>query len=314
MEAVVEVQDLVKRYRKAERNAVDGVSFRVEPGSFFALLGPNGAGKTTTISILTTMLRPTAGKVRVAGLDVAADPDAVRDELGIIFQKPSLDQNLTAEENVRLHAVLYGLYPMRPSWRLMPAAYRQQVDELAEILGIAGEMRQPVRTFSGGMKRKLEIVRSLIHQPRLLFLDEPTTGLDPASRRSLWAYLREVRSRGGTTVFLTTHYLDEAEDADRICVINHGRVVSAGTPGEIKTDLVEDYVQVDARDRGALAEELARLGARFTVDSEGGGFRVSVLGEAIHPLLRAIETPLTKVRTHVPTLEEAYLEILERSA
>ncbi|MCB0217316.1 MAG: ABC transporter ATP-binding protein [Caldilineae bacterium] len=313
MEPVIQVSELVKRYRKAERNAVDGVSFAVEPGSFFALLGPNGAGKTTTISVLTTTLRPTSGQLRVAGHDLLREPDAVRRQLGIIFQKPSLDLNLTAEENVRLHAVLYGLYPMRPAYRLMPAGYRAQVQHLAEVLGIAGEMSQPVRTFSGGMRRKLEIVRSLIHEPRVLFLDEPTTGLDPASRRDLWAYLKAVRQRGGTTVFLTTHYIEEAEAADRICVIHRGRVVSLGSTDEVKADLVEDYVSIDAEDGAALAAELEGLGARFAPDPELGGFRVAVKGAGIHPLLAAVRTPLTRVRTHTPTLEEAYLEILERS-
>ncbi len=313
MEPVIQVEDLVKRYRKAERKAVDGVSFEVSPGSFFALLGPNGAGKTTTISILTTTLRPSSGRVLVAGQDVVRDPGAVRRQLGIIFQKPSLDMNLTAEENVRFHAVLYGLHPMRPVYWMMPADYRQQVERLAEILGLEDAMHQPVKTFSGGMKRKLEIVRSLIHQPRVLFLDEPTTGLDPASRRSLWAYLKEVRQRGGTTVFLTTHYLEEAEDADRICVIHQGRVVSLGTPEEVKADLVEDYVAIDAADREALEAELQVMDAQFTREPDNGGFRVSVSGRGIHPLLRAIETPLERVRTHTPSLEEAYLEILERN-
>src|SRR5947209_3731197 len=215
----VEVDDLVKRYRKAKVNAVDGISLRVEAGEFFALLGPNGAGKTTTISILTTTLLPTSGHVLIDGHDVARHPNKVRQEVGIIFQKPSLDLNLTAEQNIRLHAVLYGLYPWRPAWRLMPAAYRRQVAELDETFGLAGVLGRPVRALSGGTRRKLEILRALLHQPRVLFLDEPTTGLDPHSRRGLWAYLRQVRAARATTIFLTTHYLAEAEDADAICVL-----------------------------------------------------------------------------------------------
>jgi ABC-2 type transport system ATP-binding protein len=310
MPAIIEVDALTKRYRKAEANAVDGISLAVAPGEFFALLGPNGAGKTTTLSILTTILAPTSGSVRVGGHDVSADAAAVRRQIGIIFQQPSLDLNLTAEENVRLHAVLYGLFPMRPSYRLMPAAYRTRVGELAEVVGIAGDIFKPVKTFSGGMKRKLEIVRSLIHQPRVLFLDEPTTGLDPASRRSVWQYLRGVREATGTTVFLTTHYLEEAEDADTVCVINHGRIVSLGTPAGVKADLVEDYVVLDASDRPALCGDLTRLGLPCAGD---GPFKVTVAPAEVHRLLRAIETPLSVVRTHTPSLEEAYLEILERS-
>lgn len=313
MPPIVQVEQLVKRYRKAEKNAVDGVSFEVAPDSFFALLGPNGAGKTTAISILTTTLTPTSGRVTVAGHDVVQDPDAVRRQLGIIFQKPSLDLNLSAEENVRLHAVLYGLYPWRPFFRMMPADYRRQVDELAAVVGLTSpEMGQAVRTFSGGMKRKLEIVRSLIHRPRVLFLDEPTTGLDPASRRGLWEYLGQVRAAGGTTVFLTTHYLEEAEDADQICILNHGRVVSMGTAEAIKGDLVQNWVRLDAADRGALSAELTARGWAHEQDEEG--LTVPVEATGVHALLRSIDTPLIRVTTHTPTLEEAYLEILERPA
>src|SRR5437764_502974 len=174
MLAIIEVHDLIKRYKKADTNAVDGISFTVPEGSLFSLLGPNGAGKTTTISILTTTLAPTSGKVLIAGHDIIEDPSAVRKSVGIIFQNPSLDLNLSAEENVRFHAILYGLYPFRPTFALMPREYREQVRELASILGIEAEIFKPIKTFSGGMKRKLEIIRSLIHRPKVLFLDEPT--------------------------------------------------------------------------------------------------------------------------------------------
>jgi ABC-2 type transport system ATP-binding protein len=233
-QGVVEVAGLTKRYRGAARNAVDGVSFEVAEGQLFCLLGPNGAGKTTTVSLLTTTLALTGGRVRIAGHDLATGQARVRQEIGVVFQQPSLDLNLTAEQNIRLHAVLYGLYPWRPAWRLMPAAYRRQVAELAEILGLVGALGRPVRALSGGTRRKLEILRALLHQPRVLFLDEPTTGLDPDSRRGLWAYLRQVRAARATTVFLTTHYLAEAEDADAICVLARGQVIERGSPAEIK--------------------------------------------------------------------------------
>lgn len=231
---VIEVAGLTKRYRGAVRNAVDGVSFEVAEGQLFCLLGPNGAGKTTTVSVLTTTLAPTGGRVRIAGHDLAAEQAQVRREIGVVFQQPSLDLNLTAEQNIRLHAVLYGLYPWRPAWRLMPAAYRRQVAELAEILGLAGALGCPAGSLSGGTRRKLEIIRALLHQPRVLFLDEPTTGLDPHSRRALWAYLRQVRAERATTIVLTTHYLAEAEAADAICVLAGGRVIERGSPAEIK--------------------------------------------------------------------------------
>jgi ABC-2 type transport system ATP-binding protein len=245
--AVIEINDLVKRYRGAPGNALDGVSFEVAEGTLFCLLGPNGAGKTTTASILTTTLAPTSGRATIGGLDVIADQARVRREVGIVFQQPSLDVNLTAEENIRLHAVLYGCFPWRPSWRLMPAGYRRQVAGLAETLGLAETigrtetlgrsdwLRRPVRALSGGTRRKLEIVCALLPRPRVLFLDEPTAGLDPQTRRSLWAYLDGSRAELGTTVFLTTHYLEEAEPADAICVLAGGRVIEQGSPGELKT-------------------------------------------------------------------------------
>ncbi len=304
---IIIVEHLVKRYKREEANAVDDISFTVAPGSLFALLGPNGAGKTTTISILTTTLVPTSGTVLIAGYDVSKQAKAVRDTIGIIFQKPSLDLNLTAEENIRFHATLYGLYPFRPSYRTMPRAYREQVEQLSTFLGIREDLFRSVKTYSGGMKRKLEILRSLLHQPRVLFLDEPTAGLDPSSRRNLWDYLRLVRQEHGTTVFLTTHYLEEAEQAESICMMNKGKIVACGTPTQIKAELVEEYLLIDADNRAALRDELTRLHLPFT---ETPQFRLPLKTAAIHATLKAIETPLTYVQTHTPTLEDAYLEII----
>ena len=232
--SAIEVRALVKRYRGADRNAVDGVSFDVPEGQFFGLLGPNGAGKTTVMSILTTTLSATSGSVCIAGRDLAGDRAGIRREVGVVFQQPSLDANLTGEENIRLHAVLYGLYPWRPLRRMMPAGYHRRVDELADMLGARDALDRPVRTLSGGTRRKLEIVRALMHRPAVLFLDEPTTGLDPEARNDLWAYLHGMRARHGTTVFLTTHYLAEAETADALCVLSGGQVIERGTPAEIK--------------------------------------------------------------------------------
>ena len=304
---VIEVRDLVKRYRKAEKNAVDGVSFEVRSGEFFALLGPNGAGKTTTISILTTTLTPTSGSVLIDGRDAVADAAGVRRQVGIIFQKPSLDMNLSGEENVRFHAMLYGLYPYRPFFRLMPRLYREQVRELAGVLGLEKEIFKPVKTLSGGMKRKLEIIRGLMHRPRVLFLDEPTAGLDAASRRNLWNYLREGREKYETTIFLTTHYLEEAEEADRICILDQGKVVSLGTPAEIKADLVEEYLILDSEDRPALRSELQSLQLGFT---EQGQFQVQLNGHSAQEVIRSLDTPLTVLKTHSPSLEDAYLKIV----
>lgn len=311
MTAIIQVENLVKRYKNSSDNAVDGISFDVQEGEFFTLLGENGAGKTTTISILTTTLRPTGGRALIAGHDVAEEASAVRQEIGIIFQQPSLDLNLTAEENVRFHAILYGIFPFRPLYNLMPRAYKQKVEELATILGISDSIFRPVKTFSGGMKRKLEIMRSLLHSPRLLLLDEPTTGLDPASRRDLWAYINKVRRESGTTVLLTTHYLEEAEGADTTCVLHKGKVVSYGTTADIKRDLVEEYliIDTDRQHRPQLRQELALRGIPFL---ENGQFKVDIKSAEIHDFLKAVETPLTTIQPHTPTLEDAYMAIVSK--
>ena len=302
----IEVTNLVKRYKSADTNAVDDISFEVEAGQLFALLGPNGAGKTTTISILNTTLAPTGGVAKIAGYNVDTQSSDVRQNIGVIFQNPSLDMNLTAEENVRFHAVLYGLYGFRPTYRLMSKEYRQKVERLAGILGIEEDIFKPIKTFSGGMKRKLEILRSLLHEPRVLILDEPTVGLDPASRRNLWEYIQQVRHESGTTVLLTTHYLDEAEDADTICIINKGKIVSFGTTNQLKSELVQEYLLIDADNRDALRTELDSKGVDYI---ENGRLRINTPASEIHQLLRSIETPLTSVETHLPTLEDAYLAI-----
>jgi len=308
--AIIEVDQLTKRYRGAQVNAVDGISFSVDAGEFFTFLGPNGAGKTTTISILTTTLTATSGTARIAGFDLSRSAGAVRQNVGIIFQQPSLDLNLSAEENIRFHAVLYGLYPFRPLFSMMPRRYRQQVHEFASLLGLEHDMTRPVKKFSGGMRRKLEILRSLLHRPRVLFLDEPTLGLDPVSRRSLWEYLRQVRGESGTTIFLTTHYLEEAEEADTICILHHGHIVAQGSPAEVKARLIERYVLIDAEDRGRLRDELRRLGLAF---EETPLFRIDLGEGGVQQIIKSIDTPLTVVKTHVPSLEDAYLEIVGNS-
>jgi ABC-2 type transport system ATP-binding protein len=309
MQPAILVDNLTKRYAQTTINAVDGISFVVEPGVFFALLGPNGAGKTTTVSILTTILSPTSGVVQIAGYDIEREASAVRRKIGINFQAPSLDMNLSAEENIRFHAFLYSLYPFRPSYRMMPQAYKEQVNELAAVLGLEDEMGKPVKSFSGGMKRKLEVVRSLIHKPQILFLDEPTAGLDVEARRSLWNYLKQVRSEEGTTTLLTTHYLEEAEAADEVCVIHQGKVAAQGTPVKLKAELTQDTLILAADDAEGLRRELDGMGIRY---EESTTFTIKLDDSipSIHAMLKAIDTPLTLVRTHTPSLEDAYLNIV----
>ncbi len=313
MSDIVEVEHLIKRYRGAQQNAVDDISFGVRPGEFFALLGPNGAGKTTTIAILTTTLAPTSGQVRIAGAEVREDAASVRRQVGIIFQNPSLDMNLSGEENIRLHAVLYGLYPYRPAYRLMPATYRKQVSAIAAVLGVESDLFRPVRALSGGMRRKLEILRALLHQPRVLFLDEPTTGLDATSRRGLWDYLSEMRQRHETTIVLTTHYLEEAEEADRILILNHGQIAAQGALPQIKAELGAESLEVDATDREALRRELRELGLTF---EEGEHFQIALdrgsTSLSAHEIVRSLSTPLRVMHTRKTSLEDAYLRIVAR--
>ena len=309
MDPIIRVDHLVKRYKKAQVPAVDDISFDVGPGELFAFLGPNGAGKTTTISILTTTLAKTSGTVTIAGHDLDREAKAVRRNIGIIFQNPSVDLHLSGEENIRLHVAIYGLYGYRPFFRMMPAEYRRRIEQLADVVGLADDMAKPLKTYSGGMKRKLEIIRSLMHRPVVLFLDEPTSGLDPVSRRSLWEYLREVRNTDGTTIFLTTHYLEEAEEADRVCVIDHGRIAIIGTPGEMKAQLLDRSVVLDAVDRPALVAELEAMGLSPSVDPTGL-LRVAYTGTTAQDLIGRIDTPLSVLRVHDPSLEEAYVELL----
>ena len=309
MDPMIQVEHLVKRYKKAASPAVDDIGFEVGGGELFAFLGPNGAGKTTTISILTTTLAKTSGIVRIDGHDLDRDPTAVRGRIGIIFQNPSVDLHLSGEENIRLHVALYGLYAYRPFYRAMPADYRNRVEELAEVVGLGDEVFKPLKTFSGGMKRKLEIIRSLMHRPGVLFLDEPTSGLDPVSRHSLWQYLRRVRAADGTTIFLTTHYLEEAEEADRVCVIDHGRIATIGTPDELKADLLERSIVLDAVDRPALLAELHAFGTSPSID-DGGLIRVPYSEATAQSLIARVTTPLTVLRVHDPSLEEAYVALL----
>jgi ABC-2 type transport system ATP-binding protein len=308
---IIEVKNLTKRYKKSETKAVDDISFYVEKGAFFSLLGPNGAGKTTTMSILTTTLTKTSGQVNIAGFNLDTDQDKIRQEIGVIFQNPSLDLNLTGEENIRFHANLYNLYPYRPNFALMTAKYQNKVTKLAKILDLEKDIFKPVKSFSGGMKRKLEIVRSLLHQPKILFLDEPTTGLDPISRHNLWQYLKQIRKKYKTTIFLTTHYLEEAEDADYICIINNGKIEAKGTPNEIKNSLIEKYILADSEERVKLANELGKHKIKFTGT---GPFRIDIeKSSQAQKIIQSIKTPLSQLTIHNPTLEQAYIKIIGNS-
>lgn len=307
---VIEVKNLVKQYKGAKTPSVDDISFTVDKGEFFAFLGPNGAGKTTSISILTTTLAKTSGEVKIAGFDVEKEARQVREKIGIIFQKPSLDAQLSAEQNIRFHAALYGMCSYQPSFKLMPAAYRKRVLDLAEIVGIEDALFKPVKNLSGGMQRKLEIIRSLMHTPEVLFLDEPTQGLDAVSRRGLWDYISRVRQEYGTTVFLTTHYIDEAENVDKVCIINRGKIAACQSPDELKQSLLRQELILDAADRKALTAELSGLKLSYQVN---GQVIVPLQRQKAQELIARLQTPLTVLKIHEPSLEDAYIEFLNKS-
>lgn len=216
------------RVRFGDALAVDGLSFEVQRGALFGFLGPNGAGKSTTVSVLCTLRPPTSGRAEVAGFDVARAPHEVRRRIGVLFQDPCVDDRLTGLENLKLHAMVYGVPRKERARRL---------EEAVALTGLAGAVERSVRTYSGGMRRRLELARVLLHQPEVLFLDEPTGGLDPQTRRAFWAYLADLRRSRGITVFLTTHYLEEVEGADAVVIIDHGKLVAAGSPDALKAEL-----------------------------------------------------------------------------
>jgi ABC-2 type transport system ATP-binding protein len=220
---IITVEKLTRKFNGF--TAVDGISFAVQKGEVFGFLGPNGAGKTTTINMLCTLLRPTAGAARVGCCDVAKEPNRVRKEIGIIFQDPSLDDRLTAEDNLRFHGYLYNMDHKK---------IEQRIADVLTLVELLDRRKEFVRKFSGGMKRRLEIARGLLHQPKLLFLDEPTLGLDPQTRVHIWEYILKMRQEHGLTIFMTTHYMQEAEVCDRIAIIDHGKIVDIDTPAGLK--------------------------------------------------------------------------------
>ena len=295
--AAIEVVGLEKRFGDVE--AVRGVDFRVEPGETFGFLGPNGAGKSTTINILCTLARPTAGSARVAGHDVRTERDDVRRSIGLVFQDPTLDVDLTAEQNLRFHGELYGV---------PKAQLDRRIDDLLALVGLSERRGSVVETFSGGMKRRLEIARGLLHSPRVLFLDEPTIGLDPQSRASVWEYVRSLKESEDITVFLTTHYMDEAENCDRIAIMNQGRIVALDTPEALKAAVGKDRVQITtADDEAAIASLRSTFGIEAGMHSGEVTFAVPA-GERFVPRLFAeLGVPIRSVSVSSPSLDDVFL-------
>jgi ABC-2 type transport system ATP-binding protein len=293
----IEVDGLTKTYGEIE--AVRGVSFTVARGEVFGFLGPNGAGKSTTINMLCTLARPTAGSARVSGFDVAGERDDVRRHIGLVFQDQTLDGYLTAKQNLQLHAELYGIDP-----GVVPGRMRQML----EMVDLWDRRDQPVMTFSGGMRRRLEIARGLMHSPRVLFLDEPTIGLDPQTRSSIWRYIRALKEAEGTTIFMTTHYMDEAEFCDRIAIIDRGEVVVLDTPAALKASVGADRVTLGtADDEAALTSLQERFGIEATMAEGAVTFHVES-GEAFVPRLFAeLDVAITSVAVSRPTLDDVFM-------
>src|SRR6201986_1692731 len=249
----ISVRDLVKNYD--EVRAVRGVNFEVAMGEVFGFLGPNGAGKTTTINMLCTLARPTSGAASVAGHDVVTERDDVRRNIGLVFQDPTLDGYLTSAQNLRLHADLYGV---------QSALVLPRMRQVMEMVGRSARKDSVVGTFPGGMRRRLEIARGLMHSPRVLFLDEPTIGLDPQTRRSIWSYIRELKEREEITIFMTTHYMDEAEGCNRIAIMDHGEIVALDSPEKLKAEVGDDRVVIHTDNDEAAISALAE---RFRIDA-----------------------------------------------
>jgi len=299
---VIEVHELGRSFGELE--AVKDVSFAVAEDEVFGFLGPNGAGKTTTISMLCTLLRPSAGTATVNGFNIVEQRSDVRRSIGLVFQQTTLDDALTAEQNLRFHAYAYGV----------PADVRERrLRELLALVELSDRRGDRVRTFSGGMKRRLEIARGLLHHPRVLFLDEPTLGLDPQTRRRIWDYLAHLRMREGLTIFMTTHHMDEAEQCDRIAVIDHGEIVALDTPAGLKAAVGGDLITIDTPDREAAATELRdRFGLEPVVADGTISFQVEG-GEAFLPdFVRTFGRPIDAIGLRRPTLDDAFLHLTGR--
>ncbi len=297
VEAAVDVRGLKKTFKEVE--AVKGIDLSVRKGETFGFLGPNGAGKSTTIKILCTLADATAGSARVAGYDVASERDAVRRSIGLVFQEPTLDGYLTAEQNLRFHGELYGVDR---------ATAGQRRQEVLEMVGLYDRKDHLVQTFSGGMRRRLEIARGLLHSPKVLFLDEPTIGLDPQTRASIWTYIAELHKREEITVFVTTHYMDEAENCDRIAIIDQGRIVALDTPEALKAGVGKDRVQIaTADDTAAIAALKEKFGLEARMVEGLVTFAVADGAAFVPQLFEKLGVAIRSVAVARPTLDDVFL-------
>ena len=300
---IIQVEGISKKFGSLV--AVDKVSFCVEEGEIFGFLGPNGAGKTTTINMLCTLLAPTEGKARVNGYDIVRQRADVRRSIGLVFQESTLDEYLTAEQNLRFHAYAYKV----------PAKEREQrITELLELVELTERRKSKVNTFSGGMKRRLEMARGLLHNPKVLFLDEPTLGLDPQNRRHIWDHINELRRQHNLTIFLTTHYMDEAENCNRISVIDQGRIVALDTPEKLKDMVGGDLVTLKAEDNGtAIAELKDKYRLKPIVEGDSIVFSVPQGDKFLVKLMKGFSNGLESISLRRPTLDDVFLKLTGRA-
>src|ERR1700744_2906345 len=293
----ISVTDLVKTF--GEVRAVRGINFDVATREVFGFLGPNGAGKSTTINMLCTLTKPTSGSARVAGPDGGSERDDVRRNIGLVFQDPTLDDYLTATQNLQLHAELYGV---------QSDLVKPRMQQVMEMVGLWDRKDGTVGTFSGGMRRRLEIARGLMHSPRVLFLDEPTIGLDPQTRRSIWSYIQELQEREEITIFMTTHYMDEAEWCDRIAIMDHGEVVALDSPDALKAAVATDRVTIHTDDNDKAIEALERqFGVEAKLSEGAVSFGVPAGEEFVPRLFAEFEMPIRSVSVSRPTLDDVFM-------
>jgi ABC-2 type transport system ATP-binding protein len=300
---IIEVKNLVKRFNKIV--AVDHISFEVKKGEIFGFLGPNGAGKSTTINILSTLLLPNEGTVVINNFDILKDRDNVRKSIGLVFQDPSLDDRLTAEENLRFHAKLYGV-PKNE--------YKKRMEEVLRLVDLWDRKDDIVKTFSGGMRRRLEIARGLIHYPQVLFLDEPTLGLDPQTRSHLWEYILKLKNEKNMTIFMTTHYMNEAEYCDRIAIIDYGKIVALDTPKNLKKQVGGDIIRISSSEKDKIKKEIEEKYKKIPKEEKGIlQFEVIEGEKFLARLFNELEAKIEFIELHKPTLDDVFLSLTGRA-
>ena len=302
MSVIISVEKLTKKFKNLI--AVNQISFEVHEGEIFGFLGPNGAGKTTTINMICTLLSPTSGKAFLNGYDITKERNQVRQCIGLVFQDPSLDDWLTAKENLEFHALIYNI---------KSKTAKKRIDQILEIVELKDRKNDLVLNFSGGMKRRLEIARGLIHYPKVLFLDEPTLGLDPQTRNRVWEYIRNLQERENTTIFLTTHYMDEAENCDRISIIDMGKIIAIDTPENLKKKVMRDIITVETTNNKNLSKEIEnKYGKSVFLYDNKIQFEVDDSERFIPQFIRESKEDILSISARKPTLDDVFLSLTGR--